>query len=314
MKRILPTLILLCVSSLLLHALEPTATYRFAQRDTCDLYLDIYEPGDSVETTFEGKEKPSLLFVFGGGFVSGRRNDPFFMPWFKGLLENGYRIVAVDYRLGLKGVKMRFDLFHLIDAAKQTKRAVDMGVEDVFSAVTFLYAHPELGIDPENLVVMGNSAGAMISLSAEREACNHSALAAALPEDFHFKGVMSFAGAVMSDTGIPDYQRTPAPQLLIHGTADGAVAYKKMAFGRHGMFGSSSLVEKVFAPKGYIYQIYRYKDHSHDMAANMYHNLPEQLRFLREEVMQGRGRVVDAMIDDAGMHVGQAIGLSDIYK
>ena len=209
---------------------------------------------------------------------------------------------------------MRFDPFHLIESAKLAKRAVDMGVEDVFSAVEFLFAHPELGIDPENLVIMGNSAGAMISLSSEWEACNHGALAANLPEDFHFKGVMSFAGAIMSDTGVPVYKRTPAPQLLIHGTVDGAVTYTKTAFGRYGMFGSSALVEKVFARNGYIYQFYRYKDHTHDMAGNMFYNMPEQIRFLEEEVIRGRGRVIDAMVDDAGMHVGELIDLSIIYK
>ena len=312
-KFILAALVLLSCSPLL-RALTPESTRLFAQRDTCDLYLDIYQPSEGSVTTLDGKPKPTLLFVFGGGFVTGARNEAWYHPWFQALLDAGYGIVAIDYRLGLKGVKMRFDLFHLIDAAKLTKKAVDKGVEDVFSAVEYLFAHPELGIDPENLVIMGNSAGAMISLSSEWEACNRTALAQNLPEDFHFKGVMSFAGAIMSDSGVPAYKRKPAPQLLVHGTADGAVAYDKTAFGRFGMFGSSSLVEKVYARNGYVYQIFRYKDHSHDMAGNMAYMMDEQLRFLEEEVMQGRGRVIDALLDDAGMHVGQAIGLSDIYK
>ena len=314
MKKYLLAILVLLTCSPLLRALTPDGTFMFARRDTCDLYLDIYRPAEGAATTLDGKEKPALLFVFGGGFIIGARNESWYFPWFQALLDEGYPIVAVDYRLGLKGVRMRFDPFHLIESAKLAKRAVDMGVEDVFSAVEFLFAHPELGIDPENLVIMGNSAGAMISLSSEWEACNHGALAANLPEDFHFKGVMSFAGAIMSDTGVPVYKRTPAPQLLIHGTVDGAVTYTKTAFGRYGMFGSSALVEKVFARNGYIYQFYRYKDHTHDMAGNMFYNMPEQIRFLEEEVIRGRGRVIDAMVDDAGMHVGELIDLSMIYK
>ena len=314
MRKFLLSLLILLAGCPLLRALTPDGTYLFAQRDTCDLYLDVYHPAEGVETTLDGKEKPALLFVFGGGFILGSRNDPFYFPWFQALLDEGYRIVAIDYRLGLKGIRMRFDPLHLIGSAKLTKHAVDMGVEDVFSAVEFLYAHPELGIDPDNLVVMGNSAGAMISLSSEWEACNHSALAAALPEDFHFKGVMSFAGAIMSDTGLPVYKRTPAPHLLIHGTEDGAVTFTKTAFCRFGMFGSSALVEKVFTKNGCIYHFYRYKGHTHDMASNMFYNMPEQLRFLEEEVIGGRGRVVDAMVDDAGMHVGPVYNLSNIYQ
>ena len=42
-------------------------TWLFAHRDTCDLFLDIYPPAEGAQTTFEGKEKPTVIFVFGGG-------------------------------------------------------------------------------------------------------------------------------------------------------------------------------------------------------------------------------------------------------
>ena len=119
----------------------------------------------------------------------------------------------------------------------------------------------------------------------------------------------------MSDTGKPAYQRTPCPQLLIHGTQDGAVAYDKMGFGRWGMFGSSYLVKEVLEPKGYTYQIYRYKDHSHDMAANMLANWPEEKRFLEVSVMGKQPLVIDSMVDDPTMPVlrSASVTLDDIY-
>ena len=73
-----------------------SGTFRFAQRDTCDLFLDIYEP---VAT--DGPAKPSILYVFGGGFITGQRNDPYVMPWFKLLTDNGFRVISIDYRLGV---------------------------------------------------------------------------------------------------------------------------------------------------------------------------------------------------------------------
>ena len=310
MKRTILLLALLFCTTL--SFAQKATTYKVAQRDTCDLYMDVYEP---VEIPGDTLDRPTILFVFGGGFITGRRDDPWVLPWFKLLNENGYRVVSVDYRLGLKGIRMRFDLFHLIQSADYTKKAVDMGVEDVFASVRYLADHPELGVDMDNIVIAGSSAGAMISLSSELEACNRTVRAQILPAGFHFAGVMSFAGAIMSDTGKPVYKRTPCPQLLIHGTADGAVQYEKMGFGRRGMYGSSYLVNNVLKPAGYVYQIYRYVDHSHDMAANMMANWPEEKRFLEAAVMEKKRLVIDCTIDDPDMPVlgSASVTLDDIY-
>ena len=308
MKRIILLVALLLCTTL---SFAQKATYKVAQRDTCDLYMDVYEPAVIPGDTLN---RPTILFVFGGGFIIGQRDDPWVLPWFNLLTENGYRVVSVDYRLGLKGKRMRFDLFHLIQSAEMTKEAVDMGVEDVFASVRYLADHAEeLGVDMDNIVISGSSAGAMISLSCELEACNRTSRAAILPEGFHFAGVMSFAGAIMSNTGKPAYKRTPCPQLLIHGTKDGAVAYNKMGFAKWGMFGSSFLVEEVLEPAGYVYQIYRYVGHSHDMAANMLANWPEEKRFLEVSVMGGKPLVVDCTLKDPEMPVFQSVTLDDIY-
>ena len=309
MKRTILLLALLLCTTL---SFAQKATYKVAQRDTCDLFMDVYEP---VAIPGDTLSRPTVLFVFGGGFIMGRRDDPWVLPWFQLLNENGYRVVSVDYRLGLKGIKMRFDLFHLIESAGYTKKAVDMGVEDVFASVRYLADHPELGVDVDNIVIAGSSAGAMISLSSELEACNRTVRAEILPVGFHFAGVMSFAGAIMSDSGKPQYKRVPCPQLLIHGTADGAVEYEKMGFGRWGMYGSSYLADKVLKPAGYVYNIYRYVDHSHDMAANMMANWPEEKRFLETAVMGKKHLVIDCTIDDPDMPVlgSASVTLDDIY-
>lgn len=307
MKRTFLLLALLFCATL---SFAQKTTYKVAERDTCDLYMDVYDP---VAIPGDTLDRPTVLFVFGGGFITGRRDDPWVQPWFKLLNENGYRVVSVDYRLGLKGIEMRFDLFHLVRSAEYTKKAVDMGVEDVFSSVRYLADHPEIGVRMDNIVIAGSSAGAMISLSCELEACNRTERAAILPEGFHFAGVMSFAGAIMSTTGRPEYKRAPCPQLLIHGTKDGAVTYDKIGFARWGMFGSSYLVEKVLRPAGYAYQIYRYVDHSHDMAANMMANWPEEKRFLEVSVIGGKRLVIDCTVDDPTMPSWQSVTLDDIY-
>lgn len=308
-------LVVLLLAAGLLKAQEPTATYMVAQRDTCNLYMDYYAP-DPVQARLEdGSLKPTILYVFGGGFITGRRDDPSAVRWFKILTENGYGVVSVDYRLGLKGVKMKFDLANLVKSADYTKKAVDIGVEDVFSSVRYLIDHQEeVGVDPYNLVISGSSAGAMISLSCELETCSPTERTAVLPEGFRFKGVMSFAGAIMSDSGIPKYAAAPAPQLLFHGTDDKIVNYDKMAFGRRGMYGSNSLVDKVYAKNGYTYCIYRYAGHTHDMAANMVPTWPIQKEFLETNVIKGVARTIDATVDDPDMPLWKGFSLGDLYK
>ena len=154
----------------------------------------------------------------------------------------------------------------------------------------------------------------MISLSCALEVCSPTERTAILPEGFNFKGVMSFAGAIMSDSGLPSYKTEPAPHLLFHGTVDEAVAYNKIAFGRWGMYGSSSLVKEVFSKKGYVYNFFRYENHTHDVAGSMEATWPEQKRFLEENVIGGKRRIIDATLDDPSMPVWNNITLNDIYK
>ena len=122
-------------------------------------------------------------------------------------------------------------------------------------------------------------------------------MAAVLGKGFDFAGVMAFAGAIMSDSGKPSYDREPCPQMLIHGTADKTVNYKKLHMFNWGIFGPDVLA-KIFKKNGYTACIYRFKDHNHDMASNFIATWPEQKRFLEQNVIKGVKRSVDAMVDD----------------
>ena len=74
MRKLLITA-LIAFASVSLSAQELSGTYMVAQRDTCDLYMDVYLPAPGSQTTIDGKAKPTILFVFGGGFITGSRND-----------------------------------------------------------------------------------------------------------------------------------------------------------------------------------------------------------------------------------------------
>lgn len=288
-------------------------TYRFAERDTCSLYLDIYRPSEGAPTLLDGEPKPTILYVFGGGFIQGERNGTFIRPWFKRLNDNGYAVVSIDYRLGMKGYQVEKGLSGTFKASEQFHASQQIGVEDLFSAIRFLAENRDsLGIDTDRLVAAGSSAGAIISLAAEYDiVCGRTQ---GLPEGFQFKGVMAFAGAVISTSGAPEYPSAPCPTLLLHGTADKAVAYKHLnAFGR-GIWGSDYLVDQ-WARKGFQgWCIYRFKDRTHDVAAYMDELWDIESAFLEKNVIQRKARTIDAEVDDRSLPSWGNFTLDNIYK
>ncbi|MBR2198226.1 MAG: alpha/beta hydrolase fold domain-containing protein [Fibrobacter sp.] len=307
MRRLLTSL-LLVLSFCVVHAQE---THLFAQRDTCQLYLDFFRAAEGSETTFQGQAKPTIIHVFGGGFITGTRNESYFRGWIDQLNREGYNVVTFDYRLGMKGYKVGKGLSGTFKASEQFEYSQQIGVEDLFSAISYLAEHPELGIDTSNMVVAGNSAGAIISLAAVREIANGTAQG--LPEGFHFKGALSFAGGIISAKGTPKFESAPCPVMLMHGTADKAVAYNKLAgFGR-GIWGSSYWARK-FKRQGYPYCIYRFKDRTHEVASYHLELWDLEKQFLQENVMLGHTRVVDTVVDDPTLPKRLSISMDDIYN
>lgn len=290
--------------------ITPSATYKFAQKDTSALYLDFYTASAGSQTMLEGKHKPTVIFIFGGGFKGGSRDASRYKPWFRKLTDNGYPVVSIDYRLGLKGRNVKG-----IRSVQAIDSAIHLGVEDLFSATIFLIDNSKkLGIDPGNMVVSGSSAGAIISMQAEYEICNSSAEAKVLPEGFNYAGVMSFAGAILSHKGKPDYKdMEPCPTLMLHGTKDKIVTYKRIRFFNLGFFGSCKITER-FADKGYNYNTLRYVGHGHDIAERMNDTFPEQMRFLETNVIRGVKRTVDAMIDDPDLPLEKSSSLKEYYR
>lgn len=281
-------------------AITPDGTYIYEKRDTCDLFLDIYNPAEGSETTYKGHEKPTIVFLFGGGFIQGTRDDVDYLPWFKTMTGNGYRIVSIDYRLGLKGSdKVGVAQVNALD------KAIHMGVEDLFSATNFLYENAsELGIDPSNIVISGSSAGAIIVMQAEYEICNKTSWTDTLPEGFRYAGVMSFSGAILSREGKVDYRHlTAAPTLMLHGTADELVPYKQIAVLHLGFFGGGKLVER-FQKYGFNYNMYHFLDYGHEIAGSMPTTVDLQLRFLQTNVMEGKKRIIEAWISDPDVYKG----------
>jgi len=287
------------------QTIKPTATYKYVHRDTCDLYLDYYKPASGTDTA----GKPTIMFVFGGGFIRGHRDAEAYLPWFKRLSEDGFPVVSIDYRLGLKGKgKVGLTTTHyMVDAC-------NVGVEDVCAAVAYLTEHAsELGIDPKNIVLSGSSAGAIISLCTDWQIANKTSQTKELPAGFKFAGIISYSGAIFSTKGPVKYASTPSPTCFLHGTADKLVPYNQTAFFNIWFEGTNPL-SRTWHHKKYNYNVYRFKDNTHEIAESQMQTYDLVMDFIKHNVMNGEKRIIDKTIDDLDIEKMQMNSQTDLYK
>ncbi len=79
-----------------------------------------------------------MIFVFGGAFISGTRDAESYRPFFEYMArEQGYTVVSIDYRLGLKeplaAGKLSPETFPQL-----LPQTVLMAVEDLYDATSFV--------------------------------------------------------------------------------------------------------------------------------------------------------------------------------
>lgn len=296
MKNIfVATLLLLSVISAS-AATPQKQTHLFAVKGADSLYLDHYI------SPIEG-ERGCMLFVFGGGFVGGTRDNEMYLPYFEFLTDNGYDVVSIDYRLGLKALSSMSnptakDMILLLN------NSITMAVEDLFSATLFVLNNAEQWqIDTKHMVTSGSSAGAITVLQAENALCNRTPLAAVLPADFRYAGVLSYAGAIFSLKGAPEWKSKPAPIMFFHGSADRQVPYNKATMFGIGFYGPKSLA-KEFEKQSWPYWFYDIEYHTHAIAGlPMYENQNEILTFLKEYVQKRRPLTTHTYVIDGDLPV-----------
>jgi len=260
--------------------------YVFAKRDTCVLSMDVYTPVNVRPNT------PCLVFVFGGGFLMGSKSTYYNVPYLKAMADRGFVVASIDYRLGMKNQKAKGN-----DRLKLLRNAINMAVEDLYSATNYLLNHStELSINPNCIILSGSSAGAITVLQADYELANRSAIATDIPDNFHYAGVISFAGGILNYNGMPNYKYPPAPTMLFHGTEDDLVKYDKIKVLNVGFFGTNALVE-LFEKHDYPYYAYRYRDMGHEIAGvPMTDNIDDICSFIEDYVIQHKKLHKDILV------------------
>ncbi len=281
------------------YAQSNKKTFIYSIKESDTLRLDIYSDKD-VDTA----NRPCILYVFGGGFIGGKRNDKVGIPFFQEMVKKGFNVVAIDYRLGFRkafgnprdkeNFKANLSKYKPLQFLDIFYGSINMAVEDLFDATCYIVNHAdELHINPSRIVPLGSSAGAITVLQGENYIVNNTELATKhLPEGFNYAGIVSMAGAIFSMKGDIKWNKNPAPILFFHGDADQQVPYDKVRIKvfifplKYGFYGSKHIVKQLEKGKS-PYWFYSVENAGHEMSYKpMMENINEITSFFDKYIFK----------------------------
>jgi acetyl esterase/lipase len=128
---------------------KPTRTVTYAVSGAEQLQLDVWQ-ADSPS-----RDRLGVVWAHGGGWVAGDRANWSLPKWGRWMSDSGTTVFSVDYRLPTTGSGMG-----ALTADMKAQEA-----EDVKCALGWVQAHTaEYGVDPTNLILAGDSAGAHLAM------------------------------------------------------------------------------------------------------------------------------------------------------
>jgi acetyl esterase/lipase len=265
-------------------------TFRYARVDGEDLRLDLFLPaGDKVQ------DKPVLLYVHGGGFAGGRRNERGFVSLARNLAARGYAVASISYRLTMRGQSFSCD-----QPMSNKVSTFQAAAEDVWAATRFLASrHERWGIDPGRIVLAGSSAGAEAILHA---AYAQYGMPGSTQDTFRYAGLISMAGAMIDPGWIT--AESAVPSLLFHGTCDNLVPYATAphhycAPGEPGyliLHGAKTIADRL-RQLGKPYYLFTACGGAHEWAGRPIVDREATIvEFLYRDVMQGNWRQVHEVV------------------
>lgn len=260
-----------------------------------DLLMDLYLPAD---TSLD--ERPLILFIHGGAFYIGNKEDNPIVLWCKHYAAMGYVVASIDYRMGFRLTKQAIE------------RCGYKATQDAHAAMRYLIHYKEkYKINPEYLFAAGSSAGGITALNLafmrnenkpksvsndkneRRDLGDIETSGNAHTERFHIRGVVNMWGAV-SDISMLGNSRTSI--ISFHGDADNIVPYGydvpfqalKLGLNRtlfDKMYGSSAIHQKA-KELGYREKLYTLKGCSHAPHVDKQNQPNQYFWFIQEKTTE----------------------------
>lgn len=288
------------------------------------LSLDHYYAQDHTQIR-AGAKQPCMIFMFGGGFFTGSKDDARYLKYYKTLAENGIHVFAIDYRLGLKSIvnsvrdNRNISVGEMISALENS---IDMAVEDLYKATSCILENAgKWGIDTHRIMASGSSAGAIAALQAEYYMCNNLKTTRNtnyrdfLPENFRYAGIISFAGAILNLHGKMKWMQQPAPIMFFHGNADSNVPYRRV-WTPFGSFNGSAYISKKLTKIAAPHYLYTIDNATHTVAVSpMKENLLQVIDFINKFVLEQKRLIINTEVTQPDQpKLNKRFGIKDYIK
>ena len=254
-----------------------------------DLAMDIYEPfGDA------NKKRPVLVYVHGGGFAGGARDETWIKKACNQIATHGIVVVSMSYSLTMKGTDFGCEV-----PAEDKITVFNQAGSEVASAVAYLANHAmKYNIDISKIVLSGSSAGAEAALHAAYIEKNKSAL----PAEVKYAGVISMAGALYTIDDIT--AETAIPTQIFHGTCDDLVPYeiaphhycKESEAGYITLYGGKAIADKLKSFNKGFYMVTGCNGNHGWNSIPLKKYIPEILDFIQYDVIDGRKRQIHEIV------------------
>ena len=195
---------------------------------------DLYQPKNDTASN-----RPLIIWMHGGGFKFGSRKAKGIRLWSKSFARRGYVCAAINYRLSKKNPLRNFKALvnGCYDAMHDLAEAIDH----------FKLNASSYSIDPNKIILAGNSAGAIIALqyayaSGEKllTLVDSSKFSPGSDAPHHkIAGVINFWGAIFDSSWL---HHARIPIVSVHGRRDRIVPYTHNG---SSLFGSSIIHQKA---------------------------------------------------------------------
>ncbi|MBU3010140.1 carboxylesterase family protein [Polaribacter vadi] len=261
-------------------------TYQRIKKEK-NLKLDFYKP-----RKVKGL-KPLIIYVHGGGFSGGQRNDKYAVDFSKEMASYGYAVASISYRLTMKGIG-----FGCNTKSDLKIKAFNEVSKDISYAIKYIIKrNRKFKIDTTKVILVGSSAGAEAVLNLAYVYENE-----ILDSSFKFAGIIGMAGAITTIDKITNDKAIPTQ--LFHGEKDDLVPYniaphhycKKENIGYLRLYGSRAIADQLKSI-GKSYYLYSVKNGDHSWNSRpIYQCKNEILDFLYFDVLQKNERQTEVKI------------------